>query len=221
MWLYLISVLGAFIALLSVVGACFALLILLSRFAFWASRPALYECGSPAELEGYIRSWGRWLDDRGRIVVRHPPSGVEIEFRKRRYRSRPDVLLFRYRNDQAGRKYFACVKSAFDSAGISYDLELTPKLHRPRAVVVALDPRDVFTPIGASRLVMVAFGSEDDRPVAGLQVFCEGRMRREIEEPTVDLIAYQQARRAGFRFGYRIGRLLRPYIYPGGPESPR
>lgn len=210
-WLYLILAVGVLIALL----------IAWAQFNLWGSRPAVYECASLAEIEGYIRSWGRWLDDRGRIVVRHPPSTVEIEFRKRRYRTRPDTIFFRYRNADAGRKYFARVKSAFDSAGISYDVELTPKLHRPRALVVTLDLREVFTPIVASRLVAIAFGCEEDRPVASLQVFCEGRMRQEIEEPTVGLISYQQAGRAGFRLGRRFGQLLRPDVSTGGPESRR
>src|SRR5262249_2739306 len=166
-WLYLILVVGALIILL----------IALAQFNLWGNRPALYECASPADIEGYIRSWGRWLDDRGRIVVRHLPSGVEIEFRKHRYRSRADTILFRYRNADAGRKYFAIVKNAFDSAGISYDTEPTPKRHRPRALIVPLDPREVFTPMIASHLVAVAFGCDEDRPVANLQVFCEGRMR--------------------------------------------
>jgi len=210
-WLYLILVAGVLIALL----------IAWAQFNLWGNRPALYECASPAEIEGYIRSWGQWLDDRGRIVVRHPPSTVEIEFRKRRYRRRPDTILFRYRNAYAGRKFFDRVKTAFDSANISYDVELTPKLHRPRALIVPLDPREVFTPKVASRLVAVAFGCEEDRPVAGLQIFCEGRMRQETEEPTVDLISYRQAHRAGFRLGRRLGRFLRPDVSTGGPGSRR
>jgi len=73
----------------------------------------------------------------------------------------------------------------------------------------------------ASHLVAVAFGCEEDRLVANLQVFCEGRMRKEIEEPTVDLISYQQAHRAGYRLGRWLGRVLRPEVSTGGPGSRR
>jgi len=181
----MILVVGAFIAFF---GILIAILIAWAQLNVWGSRPVLYECSTPAEIERYVRSWGSRLDECGRIVVRHNVTDVEIEFRKHRYRRRPDALLFRYRNLDAGRKYFTDVQHSFESAGISYDMELTPKQRRPRALTVSLDPLEVFTPTVAVRLVALALRFKEDGSSGGFQIFCEDPMQSKPEDVTLELI---------------------------------
>ena len=166
-------------------------------------QPAVYTVRSSAEVEPFIRSWGQWLDERGRIVVRHSVSGVEAEFRKRRYRRRKDVLLFRFRNADANWGTFEEVRARFHTEGVAHELERTQKQNRPRALVVALDPDDVFTPVAAVRLLNVALSAADSK----LHVYCEGRLRSGKDIPLVAMLPRTTAHRAGFEFGSRIGRL--------------
>ena len=198
-WLYLVGGFG-FLS-----GVLFLLLLARVRWIVWASRPIVYDVVSPAEIAPFIRSWGQWLDERGRIVVRHPASGGEVEFRKRRYRARPGLLHFRCRNVDAGRKIFERVRADFDAAGIAYGMELTPRRGAPRALAVPLDAGDALTPKMAERLVAVAFGAGADR----LLLYCEGRMRRDGGRPPADLIPHTEGYRAGHRLGTLLGRVSR------------
>ena len=172
------------------------------------SRPALYKVRSSADVEPFVRSWGQWLDERGRIVIRHPVSGAEAELRKRRFKTRPDVLLFRYRNADANKGTFEEIRARFDREEIEHELERTRRQNRPRALVVALDPDDVFTPVAAVRLLNVTLGPADTE----LQVFCEGGMRSGEDVPAIAKIPPTQAYRAGYEFGSRVGRLWSRFI---------
>jgi hypothetical protein len=178
-WPYLVG----FVSLL---GVLFLLLIAWVRLSVWASRPIVYDVASPAEVGPFIYSWGQWLDERGRIIVRHPASAGEVEFRKRRYRTRPDLLLFRCRNADGGRKIFDRVRASFDGAGIAYEVERTSKRGLPRALVVPLEASDLLTPKTAERLVAVTFGAEGGR----FQLSCEGPIRSDSDSPPVELMPY-------------------------------
>ena len=202
----MILVVGAFIAFF---GVLIAILIAWAQLNVWESRPVLYECSTPAEIERYVRSWGRRLDERGRIVVRHIGSGVEVEFRKHRYRRRPDALLFRYRNLDAGRKYFTDVQHSFESAGVLYDMELTPKQRRPRALTVSLDPLEVFAPTIAVRLVELALRFKEDGSSGGFQMFCQGPMQSKPEDATLELIPWRKDQHVGYRLAKWVGEFLR------------
>jgi len=174
----------------------------------WGTQPAVYEVRSSAEIEPFVRSWGQWLGEGGRIVVRHPLSGSEAELRKRRFKTRPDVLLFRYRNADANCGTFDEIRARFHREGITHELERTRKRNRVRALVVELDPDDVFTPTAAARLLDVTLSPAPSH----LQVFCEGRIRSEADVPATALIPPTQAHRAGHEVGARIGRLWSRFI---------
>jgi hypothetical protein len=168
------------------------------------SQRADYTIHAASEIEPFVRSWGQWLETRGRIVVRQSTSGAEAEFRKKRFKTRAEVLIFRYRNADSSGEHFEEVRSRFDREGVEYGLERTRKQARPRAIAVSLDPADVFTPIAASRLLTLSFvecGS-------GLQVICQGRFRRAPDAPSVRKIPPNRAYRAGSIVGRWLARLL-------------
>jgi hypothetical protein len=197
-WLILSIVAGGVV--ISIVG--------LAQFNVWGMRPAVQELSGPHELERYIKSWGQWLEERGRIVVQHAATGREAEFRKRRYRSRPDALVFRVRNADSGKQHFARMQAALDAAGVQYQTELTPKRRQPRAIAVALDPSDLLAPLAAVRLIIVVF--ELDAAVdRALRVWVEGRIRTSDDAPAIERIPSTQAEQSGVRVGSFLGRLLR------------
>ena len=169
---------------------------------------ARYALASPGEIEPFIQSWGAWLDARGRIVLRHPHTGAEAEFRKERYRRGPDILRFRFRNADAGRPHFARVRKAFETAHTPYHIDLTRKRRGPRALTVGLEIGDVYTPAAAARLAELAMGALAPGQPFAAEVFCEGRLRPSGDAPAVRLIPITEARRRGYRFGARLGRVF-------------
>ena len=90
-----------------------ALIVLgLGAMTVWAyvwvrgPRPTVYRHLGLTELEPFLRSWGAWLANRGVILVRHQDGEPTIQFRKRCYRRRGNVLVFRYRNAGDSRRTF-------------------------------------------------------------------------------------------------------------------
>lgn len=192
----------------------FALILARAQYVMWATRVAIYELESPAALEPFIRSWGQWLDERGRIVLRDPLTGGEFEFRKFRFATRPDELVFRFRNSDTTRPFFSDVREHMDREGVSYELELTPKRKQPRALSVSLDATDVLTPLKAvalARRSLDAMGAGTD---GKLQVWIDGRLREAPDVPKVALVNTSESNRQSFAFGHEVGRRLRRLFSP-------
>jgi hypothetical protein len=196
MWIYLL------------VGAAAILggVIALAQFNMWAVRPVLYRLNSPGEIERFVRSWGEWLEERGRIIVQF--ADTEVEFRKKRYKSRPDLLVFRVRNAVGMRKHFDRVRDAFDASALHYELERTTKRRDPRAIAVRLAMPDMFTPVAGVRLVDAAFRAFSPEGEFSGDIWCEGRMRSGVDVPSTELIPWCQAHRLGRVVGARLGRLF-------------
>lgn len=171
--------------------------------------PAVYHDLSLTELEPFLRSWGAWLGNRGEILVRHKNAKPIVHFRKRTYRRRPNVLLFRYRNADESRGNFSVVRTALETAGVDHEVELTRRTRQPRALVVALDPSDVLMPAAATRVLRIVFGALQVDAMAGFLVWSEGRFQPRPDRANVPLIAPSAAERAGFRMGAALGRLVR------------
>ena len=165
-----------------------ALLVAIAQFNMWATRRGTYELDSPDALEPYLRSWGQWLDERGRIVVRDVVTQAEFEFRKFRYATRPDQLVFRFRNADSTRPFFANLRAVLDRERVEYELELTPKTKQPRAIAVALDPSEVFSPLVAVGLAKQALAAIGGDPQRRIQVRADGRLRRAPDVPSVALV---------------------------------
>lgn len=171
--------------------------------------PARYALASPGEIEPFIRSWGEWLDAHGRIVLRHPPTGAAAEFRKERYRSGPDILRFRFRNADTNRVHFARVRAAFETARTPFSVDLARRRRGPRALTVALQVGNVYTPVAAARLALLAVAALAPGQPFAAEVLCEGRLRARSDAPAVRMIPDTEARRRGYRFGLRLARAVR------------
>ena len=184
----------------------FAALVALAQFNLWAQRPVVYDKLPLAEVAPLIRSWGPWLAEHARIVVQHHGTEAEVEFRKRRFSTRPDLLLFRVRNADATKAHFPAIRRALETASAQYDVELTKKRRALRAITVALIAEDVHTPAAACRLLSTAFGAVG-ADGNGFRIHCDGRMRRRPDAPSILLIPWRHDFAAGFRLGKVIGRL--------------
>jgi len=155
-----------------------------------------------------LRSWGEWLDHWGKVVVRLDGTDNEVEFRKCRYKNRSDVLVFRYRNADATRKYFDQVRGRFDAGKVDYELEFTKKLRKPSAIAVAMHAADPLMPVTAIRLLIVAFGIPAESGASFTVEFC-GSIRPLGDAPRVALSreSYPKPYLAGVLLGYAIGRV--------------
>jgi hypothetical protein len=153
-----------------------------------------------------IRNWGLWLEDSGCIRACHWDSAVEAEFRKRRFKTRPDTLTFRYRNAETTRASFVEVRQRFDSHKVPYSLELTPKRQQPRALRVLLNLDDVLIGQAAGNLLRLALGA--DR-LEHLSIACAGQFRSKKDVPSVPLLHESTAFRAGLAIGRLTARVLR------------
>ena len=184
------------------------LLVTASVFVGWrvlairGLQPAEYPIRTAEELEPYVRSWGQWLE-QGRIMVRNPTNEATVEFRKFRYKTRPDALVYRYRNADATRHSFNAVRDRLGAQRVVYELERTQKRQQPRALAIRFDSDDVFTPAAAARLLHLTFGD----PLPELLVSCVGRFRLSPDAPTVKIIPSTRAGRSGFSLGLVLGRL--------------
>ena len=157
-----------------------------------------------------IRNWAHVLADRGKVQIGLSDVDNYIELRKRCWKKRPHLLMFRYRNSDITRKHFAAVKQRFDSAGIEYDMALTRKKQRPRAIEIPFDPYDVHTPRAILNLASHAFGAE----VENMQHFdlsCQGTIRSDVEEQSLEVYIPPEAYEAslGYRIGYSVGSAVR------------
>ena len=178
-----------------------------------ALRPEVYRKLALGDLQPFLRSWGVWLDNRGDILVRHEKVDGTVQFRKHLYKRQPNVLVFRYRNSDDSRRSFPVVRAALEEAKIDYEPELTRRTRKPRAVAVALDVRDVLMPAAALRLIDIVFGALGARTPEFL-VWCEGPFQAVPDRDSIPLIAPIAARRAGFRVGVALGRLVRTVRIP-------
>jgi hypothetical protein len=99
------------------------------------------------EAAALVRSWGAWMEPGGVVRIAHTPTVNEAEFRKRRRGVAKGYMVFRLRNDGVSRSHFGAVLTRFQAAGVQYELELTPKLRRQRAIRVALDVPQELVPL--------------------------------------------------------------------------
>jgi len=183
-----------------------------------ALRPAVYRHLSVADLAPFLRSWAVWLGNRGDIFVGREGTEAIVQFRNRTYRRRPNILFFRYRNADGSRRSFPVVRAALDTAGVDYQLELTPRTRQPRALVVPLDPGDVLMPAAATRLIDIVFGALPKSTEPGFLIWSVGPFQRTPDREEVPLVAPVVARRAGFRVGVVLGKIVRAVLLPRRPQ---
>jgi hypothetical protein len=180
-------------------------MVALAHFNMWALRPVVYDSLAIEGLSPLVRSWGPWLAERGRVVIRHADTEVEVELRKHRFATRPDELHFRVRNADATRPHFRTIRAAFEQAGVTCQLETTPKRKQPRAIAICLAAEDIHTPAAACNLIQIAFkavGATEPR----WRAYCDGAMRNRPDVPSVLLLPWRQDYQLGFSTAILLGR---------------
>ena len=183
-------------------------IVLRAQLNVWGGRPVAYSGLDLDQVSDYVRSWGPWLEERGRIVIRHPQTKVEVELRKHRFATRPDALVLRVRNADANKPYFDVIRSALEATRTSYELETTAKKHSPRAIAIPMVAGDVHTPAAARNVVEQVFAAVGLRG-PGFVVHAEGAMRKVPDTPAVPLIPWRQDVRTGYLLGERLGRAVK------------
>ncbi len=121
------------------------------------NRPLPYSVGSFVGLQRPLLIWPPLLRERGDIFVGTSEVPQFIQFRMKRYKSRPSELRFRMRNSDVARPFFPKAVAALEAAGVSFEMELTKKLKRPRAAVVKLPVGDPLLPSAAAHLCRTSF----------------------------------------------------------------
>jgi hypothetical protein len=168
-----------------------------------------------ATAEGLLKSWFAWLGDRSAVTIAPAGEVVAAELRVRRWKTRPDRVLFRWRNADETRASFAWVRAAFVADRTAFDLELTPKTKQPRAIVVPLVEADVFTPAAALGLANRAFAAAGLPEPERYDLTCSGPVLATGTRP-VALVPREPSYEAGRAVGRALGAALRWVRRAGG-----
>jgi hypothetical protein len=160
-----------------------------------------------ATVELLLASWFAWLGDRAAITIAPAGERQAAELRIRRWKTRPGVVLFRWRNADETRASFHRVHESFRAAHARFDLELTPKTKKPRALAITLDADDVFSPAGAVGLANRAFAAAGFPGCTRYDLTCAGPVLRKGTRPCA-LIPQSRAYQAGSAIGRVLGRII-------------
>jgi len=155
-------------------------------------------------VELLLASWFAWLGDRSAITLAPAGEAQAAELRIRRWKTRPDRVLFRWRNADATRASFARVRERFEAERQAVEIELTPKTRQPRAMVIELAADDVFSPAAAVGLAKRAFAAAGLPDTDRYDLGCTGHV---LEQGTLPrrLIPPSDALQAGRSVGRILG----------------
>ncbi len=187
-----------------IVVGTLALPILLLLGLRWYVAPAEYHGVSFQELQRYFASWVTHVGERRDILVGTPDIPNLIQFRKKDYKTRPDLLLFRFRNADQSKQYFSGVVAAFEQQEVAFHIEKTRKRRAPRAAIVELDTSDVLLPSAAAHLCRVALSATEHSEESGVSVCCTG-LHPDFDPRVQRVIPTTRGEYAGWRLGYLIG----------------
>ena len=193
---------------LAAIGVIAVSVVLLFLWLAWSTSPARHRV-SLEELPEYFRSWTAHLRERDDILVGTGENPGLIQFRKKLYKSRPDQLLFRFRNSGRTVEPFDGVVAAFEDRGVDYVIERTPKLRKPRAVLVRLDATDEMLPNAATSLCRLSLGALPSSKTAQLTVSCTLTAGLGDAERIPTTRGEAASRRLGFAVGRSVGFLAR------------
>jgi hypothetical protein len=156
-----------------------------------------------AAVELLLASWFAWLGDHSRITIAPAGEAQSAELRIRRWKTRRDLVLFRWRNADETRESFNRVHESFEADHARFEIEQTPKTKKPRALVITLDADDVFSPAGAVGLANRAFAAAGLAGWTRYDLTCAGPVLRKGTRPC-PLIPQTR----GYQFGNSIGRVI-------------
>ena len=174
----------------------------------WYVAPAEYHGVSFEQLQRYFADWADHVGERRDILVGTPEIPNLIQFRKKHYKTRPDLLLFRFRNADQSKQYFSAVVAALEQHEVGFRIEETRKRRAPRAAVVELDASDVLLPSAAAHLCRVALSAIGHTEESGVSVCCTG-LHPDFDLRVQKVIPTTRGEYAGWRLGYLIGSVVR------------
>ncbi len=205
MWTIALIILGIVVVPLVLIGAL-----------QWFYSPAQYHGISFEELQRFFSDWAAHVGERRDILVGSPSVPNLIQFRKKQYKTRPDLLLFRFRNADASKPYFDAVVSALKRENLKFQIELTKKRRAPRAAVVELDASDALLPSAAAHLCKVTLAAVGHPPESGASVCCTG-LKPDFDHAAQQIIPVTRADYTGWRLGFLLGaavRSIRGWLLP-------
>ena len=148
----------------------------------YLSKPKAHKKVGYSDLPPLLNEWAKTMAANAVLHIKHMNSDFSVEFRKKEYKSRPDTLLFRFRNSDSTKKYFPKILSHFQNNGIQHDLELTKKRKTHRAMVVTLEIGDESTAERGAELVEEAFKAAGFNADGELMVHSVGQMSSAYEK---------------------------------------
>ena len=147
----------------------------------WITKPRKRRGVKYAILSVSLRQLASPLHNRGTVYLEHADVEGTIRVRMRRYKTRPDQLLFRFRNKDKTRPAFDQVVAALERDKIPFDTELTKIRKRPRAVVVDFDATQAAGYANLAHLTQLCFdamrATADERLTAWAVDSFEGVLR--------------------------------------------
>jgi hypothetical protein len=147
----------------------------------WITKPRKRRSIRYSVLSIVLRQLASPLHDRGTVYLEHADAEGTIRVRMRRYKTSPDLLLFRFRNADKTRPAFDQVVAALDRDKIPFDTELTKIRKRPRAVVIAFDATQAAGYADLAHLTKLCFdamgATADERLTAWAVDSFEGVLR--------------------------------------------
>lgn len=157
------------------------------------------------EVEHLLRSWFVWLSDRSRIHLAPASGDMAAEFYLRRWKTKPHLVLFRWRNADTTKHVFEAVRVVFERRYPESTIERTPASGRPRALVLSFPLAEVQAPSWALSLAVRAFEAAGESAVDTFDLRCNATV---LENPSADvpLEPTDRAWESGYRLGSTLGR---------------
>ncbi len=165
---------------------------------------------SRQEVERLLRIWFAWVKDKSRIHV--SPHGIQLdaEIQVRRWETRPDLAVFRWRNSDTTRSAFESVREGFRTAYPDATVEMTRKSGKPRAIVQSMKADDVIAPLWAMGLVISAFRYAGIENASSFDLKTHSSVLRQPRGSSqIDLEPVLESWRRGHRIGRFIGEIAR------------
>jgi hypothetical protein len=137
-------------------------------------------------------------------------SPLEAEFLIRRWKTRSDLVQFRWRNSAPTRPVFERVCERFSVEYPEATLEWTPKTRRPRALVLSIPAGDVLAPAWSVGLAVSAFRYSGIESVSSFDLEARAHVQSSASQE-VPLEPVSKAWAAGRKIGAALRRTIQPF----------
>ena len=156
-----------------------------------------------AEVERLLRIWFAWLQDKTRIHVQPIGHDLSAELQIRRWETRPDLVVFRWRNSDNTRASFSRVSEQLRKTYPEATIEMTQR-NRPRALILSSVLNDTLAPLWAMGLAAAAFEAAGVENVSSFKLSTRGTALKNARGTSLDLEPLADS----WHFGRVLGRLF-------------